>query len=95
MQTLKVYWPDKFGDRQVTIDAADFDSAKHSLEPPKPAPIVPSEAEEAAEVEAVVESSLNTHTVAELREIAAVKGVELKSSMTKTAIIEAIQEAEG
>jgi hypothetical protein len=35
--TKKVYWPKKFGDRQVIINESDFDPKIHQVDPPSAA----------------------------------------------------------
>ena len=39
VSTIQVRWPAKFGQRVVTINAADFDAALHNLVEDEPAPI--------------------------------------------------------
>jgi hypothetical protein len=74
--------------KPFTINEEDFDPEKYDLAEPKKGPgaFVAS-----ADVE---EAPLDTLTVAELRELAQKRGVELKGSTTKAAIIEAIEQAE-
>jgi len=90
MNTLKVFWKDKFGGKAVTINESDIDSKIHRLAADGPWPA----AEAEVEAEADAPEDLHEMTVAQLRDLAEDRGVELKSSMAKAAIIEAIEQAE-
>jgi hypothetical protein len=91
MNTLKVFWKDKFAGRAVSINETDFGPSIHRRAVDGPWP----KAEESeTEPDADAPDDLQAMTVAQLRDLAEDRGVELKSSMTKAAIIEAIEYAE-
>lgn len=105
METIRVYWKDKFGGRAVAINRADFDPTVHRTEAAGPwlaAEVVeiPAPVPDTGKLTPVIDPDpepeptrdLDSLTVAQLRNLAADEGIELKHGLSKADIIKALRE---